>query len=203
MYFAIKINDVPDSGPLRDIHRQEHLDYLKTFDPFTLFAGPILTEDRTKELGSMRLIEFPDRAAAQKHVDDEPFLIHGVQKGYAIHRWRPGVPHTWRDCPRAEGNAQYYILAHDKPGSAGLRAEHQAAHVAHLSHPGVMTRGPLVEDDDDTKKIGSAILLDMPDLETAKAFWADEPYNKSGVYESVEFYGWRFGRVFDRLKVKA
>jgi hypothetical protein len=203
MHFAIRIYDVPDSGSLRDTHRKEHLDYLKQFNDQTLFAGPILTEDRTTEVGSMRLIEFSDRAAAEKHVADEPFLLHGVQKGYTIHRWRPGVSHTWRDCPRDENNGQYFIHALDNPGTAETRAELQSAHLAYLDRPAVMSRGPLVEEDDDTRKIGSALLFDLPDLDAAKEFFANEPYNKAGIYETADFYGWRFGRVFDRFKVPA
>ena len=64
MLYAIKIADVSGSQPLRDIHRKEHLDYLKTFDDQTIFAGPFLTEDCQTELGSMRFLDFPDRAAA-------------------------------------------------------------------------------------------------------------------------------------------
>jgi uncharacterized protein YciI len=38
MLFAIKIYDKPDSGPLRDISRRAHLDYLRTFEAQTLFG---------------------------------------------------------------------------------------------------------------------------------------------------------------------
>src|SRR5689334_18395012 len=46
---------------LRDQYRQSHLDYLKVFDMQTLFAGPFTTDDESADLGSLRLIEFPDR----------------------------------------------------------------------------------------------------------------------------------------------
>ena len=93
MHFAIRIYDVPDSGSLRDIHRKEHLDYLLEFNDQTLFAGPILTEDLTTELGSMRLIEFPDRAAAEKHVADEPYVRTSETtrtKAHLCHHLSPG-----------------------------------------------------------------------------------------------------------------
>lgn len=203
MLYAIKIFDVSDSQPLRDIHRQEHLGYLKGFDDQTIFAGPILTEDCQKELGSIRFLEFPDRAAAEKHVAGEPFLVHGVQKGYTLHRIRPVVSHTWRDCPRKEGNLQFFIHALDKPGTAATRKELLDAHLAFFKeHEEVfMYRAPLVADEDETQNIGSVYLLDMPDAEAAKALWASEPFNNAGIYETAEFYGWRFGRVFDRFKV--
>jgi uncharacterized protein YciI len=90
MHFAILIYDEPDSAALRDQYRQAHLDYLKVFDAQTLFAGPFTTDDESADLGSLRLIEFPDRATANRHVAEEPYVIGGVQKRWYIHRWRFG-----------------------------------------------------------------------------------------------------------------
>ena len=68
MLFAVKLFDRDDpGGALRDANRDEHLAYLDSFEDRTLFAGPILTEDRTKELGSHRLIDLKDRAEAEPH----------------------------------------------------------------------------------------------------------------------------------------
>ena len=62
-----------------------------------------------------------------------------------------------------------------------------------------MTRGPLLSDDG-ARQIGSLMFIDVPDLAAAKAFWDGEPFNTGGLFERVEFYGWRFGRVFDCFK---
>jgi uncharacterized protein YciI len=72
MHFAIVIYDEPDSAALRDQYRQAHLGSLKVFDAQTLFAGPFTTDDESADLGSLRLIEFPDRATADRHVAEEP-----------------------------------------------------------------------------------------------------------------------------------
>jgi uncharacterized protein YciI len=201
MLFAVKLFDRDDpGGALRDANRQAHLDYLETFEDSTLFAGPILSEDRTRELGSHRLIDLADRAAAEAHVAGEPYVLGGLQYGPEIHPWSASVPHSWRDCPRTEGNAQFLIHAIDKPGSEALRdrlrAEHEAyqASVEHL----YMTRGPLLSGDG-TRQIGSLMIIDVTDLAAAKAFWEGEPFNTGGLFETVEFCGWRFGRVFDRF----
>jgi uncharacterized protein len=75
------------------------------------------------------------------------------------------------------------------------------AHEAYLAeHPDmVMARGPLVTDDGETS-IGSVILLDVPDMEAARAFMEKEPFYGNGVYQEVNFQRWRFGRVMDRFK---
>ncbi len=204
MEFAIKIYDRSEAGALRDAHRKAHLDYLKRFEGVTRFAGPFLTDDGEGELGSFRILNLADRAAAERHVADEPFIIEGVQELPSIHRWRGTTPHSWRDCPRKKGNLQFYIHAMDKPDGVVIREAHYEAHVAYLSENGdsVMARGPLLSDDGQTRN-GSALLLDFPDIGSARAFWAEEPYHKAGLYERVEFYAWRFGRVFDRFKVPA
>ena len=57
-----------------------HLDYLKRFDGVTRFAGPFLTDDGKRELGSFRILDLADRAAAEEHVANEPFIIEGIQE---------------------------------------------------------------------------------------------------------------------------
>ena len=121
MLFAIKIYDKPNSGPLRDISRRAHLDYLRTFEAQTLFAGPFLTDDGSTELGSLRILNLPDRTAAERNVAEEPYIRSGAQEGSTIHRWSPSVPYTFRDCPRKSGNIQFMIQAMDKGNQEGLR----------------------------------------------------------------------------------
>ena len=200
MLFAIKIFDVPDSGALRDIHRQSHLDYLAQFDAQTTFAGPFLDVESGHELGSYRILEFPDRDAAVKHIENEPFILGGVQEGWTVHPFRPAMPHTYRDCSRKEGNEQFFIHALQKEDSADLRAEFQETHGAYLkARPeAIITRGPLLSADGE-RRVGSNFLLDLPDLGAARELWENEPFNKNGLYGTVEFYRWRFGRIFDRL----
>jgi uncharacterized protein len=201
MHFAILIYDEADAAALRDQYRQSHLDYLKVFDAQTLFAGPFTTDDESADLGSLRLIEFPDRAAANRHVADEPYVTGGVQKRWHIHRWLPRLAYSWRDCPRTKGNIQAMFHGLDRPGGMVLRKELREAHEAYLAeHPDmVMARGPLVTDDGETS-IGSVILLDVPDMEAARAFMEKEPFYGNGVYQEVNFQRWRFGRVMDRFK---
>jgi len=201
MLFAIKIFDQADSGPLRDEYRNAHLDYLQQFDEATIFAGPFTTDDGSQELGSFRVLDLPDRKAAEDHVANEPCIQHGVQYGAVIHRYNNKAPHTWRDCPRTEGNIPMLVFALDGPGMLEKRKELQDAHRGFLEDRAdiTMMRGPLVQDDGETP-LGSAFMFDVPDLETGRSMWAEEPNNKAGIYEKVEVYRWRFGRVFDRLK---
>jgi uncharacterized protein YciI len=201
MHFAILIYDEPGSAALRDQYRQRHLDYLKRFDAQTLFAGPFTTDDESADLGSLRLIEFSDRAAADRHVAEEPYVTGGVQKRWHIQRWLPRVPYSWRDCPRTRGHIQAMLYALDQPGAQALRHEFRQAHETYLAgHANmIMARGPLVTDNGETP-LGSVLLLDVPDMDTARAFFEKEPFYSNGVYQEVNCHRWRFGRVMDRFK---
>jgi len=166
-----------------------------------LFAGPILTDDLEKELGSYRLMEFPDLQSAEIHVEEEPYFKADVQYGAEIRPWSASVPYSWRDCPRTSGYVQYLIHAIDKPDSLELRDELRQEHRDYQSSVSdlYITRGPLLSDDR-SHQIGSLMIIDVPNLQRARKFWEDEPFNKGGLFEKVEFYGWRFGRVMDRFK---
>jgi uncharacterized protein len=201
MYFSILIFDEPDTAALRDEYRKAHLDYLKAFGDQTLFAGPFVTDDESADLGSLRLIDFPDRAAAERHIADEPYVIGGVQKRWQVHRWSPSLPHTWRDCPRKEGNIQVLFHALDRPGSTAKREDLRQAHRDYLGKhaEAIMARGPMY-DDAGRDQVGSVLLFDLPDMATARKLIADEPFNKGGLFREVTLHRWRFGRVFDRFK---
>ena len=202
MLFSILIFDEPDTAKLRDIHRKAHLDYLKKSDDQTLFAGPFTTDDESADLGSLRLIDFPDFVAVEKHIADEPYVIGGIQKRWIVNRWRAAVPSTWRDCQRTAGNIQAVFHGLDGPDGIRIRQEHGDAHRAYLAKHAdtVIARGPLL-DEAGENPVGSLFLLDVPDMDTARVFVANEPYNKARCFQNVTFHRWRFGRVFDRFKV--
>jgi uncharacterized protein YciI len=89
----------------------------------------------------------------------------------------------------------------DQPGASALRREFRGAHEAYLAQHAsmVMARGPLVADDGE-EPIGSVLLLDVPDMGTAREFMAYEPFYSNGVYKDINFHRWRFGRVMNRFK---
>lgn len=200
MLFAVKIYDKPNSGALRDIGREAHLDYLRKFESQTLFAGPFLTDNGSTELGSLRILDLPGRPAAERNVAEEPYIRVGAQEIWTIHRWLPSVPYTFRDCPRKKGNIQFLIQAMDKVNQDPLRKTLQKEQQAYEeSHPDLyITRGTVVTDHGD-KGIGSLMIIDVPDLKAARTFWEKDPFHRGGLYGGVEFYRWRFGRAFDQI----
>jgi uncharacterized protein YciI len=204
MLFAIKIYDIENSASLRDKYRQQHLDYIASFEDQTLFAGPILSADLSIELGSHRLIDLPDLAAAHQHVAEEPYVIGGVQYGAEIYRWKTALPYSWRDCPRVKGHVQYLMHAIEDADNVGLRDQLQQEQDVYNESSGgcCIARGSLLNASGE-KAIGDLAIVDVADLASAISYWENQPFVKHGLYEKVEFYGWRFGRVFDQFNKKA
>jgi uncharacterized protein len=197
--FAVKTFDRENSGALRDKLRREHLDYLKLFESSTSFDGPFLTDDGSRELGSFKILDMPDRAAVERHEADEPFIVGGLQYGMQIYRYDAHVPYTFRDCPRTKGNIQFLILAFDKQDQGDLRVELEPAHRGYCDaiHNSCITFGTLA--DDENKIIGTLMILDAKNIEAARDVWENDPFVSGALFETVEFYRWRFGRIFDQF----
>ena len=80
----------------------------------------------------------------------------------------------------------------DRPNSAELRAANRLAHRDWLKkyEREVKLGGPYLAADGVTM-IGSLIVVEAPDEATARAMFAEEPYNKAGVFASMELRAFR------------
>ena len=79
MLFAIYATDKPDALETRMAARQAHLDYVKGgFKDNILTAGPRLSDDGEKMIGSLFVIDLPDRAAVDNFCKNDPYAIAGV-----------------------------------------------------------------------------------------------------------------------------
>ena len=74
----------------------------------------------------------------------------------------------------------------DKANSLDLRMANREAHLAYVGgfRDQLKLAGPLL--DGAGNMAGSLIIVDMADIEAAKAFSANDPYNKAGLFERVE-----------------
>ncbi len=84
----------------------------------------------------------------------------------------------------------YMMLCTDKPDALELRKSTRAAHLAYVAQTGcVLQAGPLL--DAQGAMAGSLIVLDLPDIEAAKAWGAGDPYAQAGLFESVRLQEWK------------
>jgi len=85
MWYAIISEDVPNSLPLRKIHRPAHLERLSDLNTQgrVLIAGPhpaidSKEPDDTGFSGSLVVAEFDSLADAQDWADQDPYSLNGV-----------------------------------------------------------------------------------------------------------------------------
>ena len=77
----------------------------------------------------------------------------------------------------------------DKPNSAALRQEHRPSHKVYLGQVAdkIAFAGPL-HAEDGTTMIGSLLVIDFPSVPAAKAWLADEPFTRVGLYGRAEVF---------------
>ena len=82
------------------------------------------------------------------------------------------------------------LICLDKPGALQTRLDNRAAHLAHIQSSGtVEMAGPFL--DAEGRMTGSLIVLEVPDMEAARAWAEADPYAKAGLFESVSIREWR------------
>jgi len=78
MLFVFHLKDRPEAGELRKAIRPAHKEYLARVADRICVAGPLLSDDQAKMIGSLLVIDFPSRAAAEAWLTEEPFTRAGV-----------------------------------------------------------------------------------------------------------------------------
>jgi len=91
----------------------------------------------------------------------------------------------------------YAIVCFDAPDSGGLRDSHRTAHQEFLqAHAAKIAYGGPLKGRADGPSTGALIVVNCATREEAEAFIAADPYNRAGVYETVEVHA--FKQVFPR-----
>lgn len=81
------------------------------------------------------------------------------------------------------------LIGRDKPGALQTRLDNRDAHVAYLKESGAVSQaGPLL--DEAGQMCGSLVILDLPDMDAARAWVDGDPYGKAGLFGSVELVPW-------------
>lgn len=78
MLFSIRCIDRADAPGLRAATRPAHIDYLKSLGGRIVAAGPLLAEDEATPIGSLLVVEGPDRAGAVELAAGDPYAKAGL-----------------------------------------------------------------------------------------------------------------------------
>jgi uncharacterized protein YciI len=92
--------------------------------------------------------------------------------------------------------AYFAVFATDRPGSTALRAEIRETHRRYLRAPeghDVVVRfgGPTLEDSTGVMN-GTLLVVEAEDITAVRAFVADDPYSRAGLFAAVEIRPWRW-----------
>ena len=87
----------------------------------------------------------------------------------------------------------FALICHDKEDGFELRQQTRPAHLEFLAAQTVRFAGPILSDDQ-TRPIGSIVVVDCVDMEGARAIAAKDPYNQAGLFRSVSVHP--FKQVF-------
>lgn len=83
----------------------------------------------------------------------------------------------------------FVIYCVDKPDHGHVRAENRPAHLDYLNNnlARIVFAGPLLGDDEGGV-MGSLLVVEAADLEEAKAFAFNDPYNEACLFENVTIH---------------
>ncbi len=89
----------------------------------------------------------------------------------------------------------YVIYQIDKPDSAAIRFEQRPAHFAYLDqHRDILVLGGALLAEDGATREGSVLIVNVPGLDEAEHFSANEPFRKAGLFQRVEIRRMRRGQ---------
>lgn len=82
------------------------------------------------------------------------------------------------------------LICLDKPQSLEVRLANRAAHLEYLAATAatVEMAGPFLQDG---AMVGSLLVLNVETLDEARAWAAEDPYAKAGLFASVEIREWK------------
>ncbi|MEO1194285.1 MAG: YciI family protein [Pseudomonadota bacterium] len=94
MLFSLHCRDKADHVQLRMDTRERHLAYLTGFAEKIVFGGPMLAEDGKTPIGSLLVVDFPDKSAAEAFAAGDPYAEAGLFAETSITPVRQVFPKT-------------------------------------------------------------------------------------------------------------
>ncbi|WP_395699137.1 YciI family protein [Aquabacterium sp.] len=105
MLFIVQALDRPDSQALRTQARVPHLEFVAGHTAVFRFGGPLLGADG-RPVGSLMILDLPDRVALEAHLEADPFFGSGLFQTVQVWQSVQVVPEATPGALRAELDAQ-------------------------------------------------------------------------------------------------
>jgi len=88
MLYACICTDKPGQEDLRQETRETHLEHLRAHSGAVVSAGPLLSPDGSKPVGSLLIVEAASLEDARAMMEDDPYAKAGVFATIEVHPWR-------------------------------------------------------------------------------------------------------------------
>src|SRR3546814_7965560 len=88
MHYAFLCHDKPGAAEIRKANRDAHLAHLRSIGGKIFAAGPLIGEDGQSMIGSLLVIDFPDRKAAEAFAAADPYAKAGLFHSVTVTRWK-------------------------------------------------------------------------------------------------------------------
>ena len=179
MEFFCYHRDRPGSMTLREELVEQHWSYMDRYKAEMIARGPTLADDGDTPTGSVHVLSLPDPAAARAFAFDEPNYQAGVYRDVLLRRWRNLLERTMWDFPGGLDDGNRYLVL-------GLGTGPAADMTVPPGRDGLIAYGPLLSDDG-TAWLGTAVLAQTPDPDSARAILTPDRY------ADIEVHNWDFG----------
>lgn len=202
-YAIIAWDGEDEEAPQRRVAaRDRHLAVITEWaaDGRLAFGVPLFTPG-WRPVGSLMLLEVPDRAGLDAYLAAEPFAAGEVWKRIETHPFRiaplPYRPLPQPGTPAAPSRTHTVIIARDGT-DAGAEARRLSAREAHMERvspmaaDGTLAVGGAILDETGTRMVGSIAVTAHADDAAARAWMAKDPYVTGGVWRDISLHGTRF-----------
>jgi uncharacterized protein YciI len=89
----------------------------------------------------------------------------------------------------------YIIYQEDREDRKAIRAVTRDSHLAYLAqHEDILVLGGALLADDSDERLGSCLIINVPDRAAAEDFSRNEPFRKAGLFKSVRITRMRRGQ---------
>jgi uncharacterized protein YciI len=92
MHYAFLCHDKPGATEIRKANRDAHLTHLRSVVDQIFAAGPLLGEDGQSMIGSLLVVDFPDRKAAEAFAANDPYAKAGLFQSVTVTPWKKVLP---------------------------------------------------------------------------------------------------------------
>ncbi len=92
MLFVVYCLDKPNSQDLRRATRAAHLRYAREHGQTIRLGGPLLTDDGEGMVGSLLIVDMPDKAGVEDFVRADPYFQTGLFEAVLIRPFKQLLP---------------------------------------------------------------------------------------------------------------